>query len=834
MVTADTRRRAYLIFESSLDREPAERASYIDAQCAGDPDLIAEIAAFQRVDDANSLNTGGLRGLGLEKPDALVGRQISHFRLLEYLGGGGMGLVFRGERTDNISQRVAIKIVRQELRNAAGRARFDLERTTLARLDHPAIARLIDAGVIEDGRPWYVMEFVDGQPIDEYCNANNLPVDARIRLLIEVCEAVDAAHRSLVVHRDIKPGNVLVTAEGRPKLIDFGIAKYLSAAGADPGLTRETGTLFTPHFAAPEQITGKEASTATDVFGLGALAFFLLTGRRIFDAAGRKDFDYMLAVTQRDPERPSIVANNPELRGDLDNILLKALARDPADRYRSAADLAREFHRYLHHLPVLAHARSFGYTTSKFIRRNRVPVALGVTLAVASIAGLAVYVQQARAIAEQRDKAAFEAARATRINGFLTSMLESADPRIGDRNATIGGVLDSAVAQVERSLGNDPALAASVLMTISSANSSQTRYDQAVAATDKAIGLFGKAGGHEVDLAAAISTRGFLLAQAGKTKESEAPLRESLATLARLAPGSVDLAGAQGRLAVMLGNTGREQESEQLFVEAIAAFRRHGVRDLRLVNTLNDYSVLLGTTGRPQQAVVQSREAVAMAEQLLGPDHGSTDDIRANLAGALSNVGSAQHDTALNEEAARVFAQILDRRRRMLGPRHLDTMWGQANLANTLIELKRAPEALKLSAEAAVILDKDFGPTHPVALYAHSVEGRSRCDTGDFAHAIAVLRDVAAKRLEVYGPDHWLAANSQVLVGACQVRAGQARLAEQALRPAIAVLEKARGPDFAKTQEAYGYLASAYDALGDTKSAAQWRARIKPAAPAKS
>ncbi len=827
MADTQTRRRAYLIFEHSLELDATARAAYIAAECGDDAALLAEVRAFQTVDAAGSMDTGGLRGLGLEKPEALIGRQISHFRLLRYLGGGGMGLVFLGERTDNISQRVAIKIVRQELRGAASRTRFDLERATLARLENPSIARLIDAGVIEDGRPWYVMEYVDGSPIDEYCERAKLTLEARLQLLIEVCEAVDAAHRSLVVHRDIKPGNVLVTAEGRPKLIDFGIAKFLSSEAANNGLTRDTGALFTPHFAAPEQVTGSDVSTATDVFGLGALAFLLVTGKRIFESAGAKDFDYMLAVTQRDPQNASAVSGDRSLGGDIDNILCKAMARDPAERYASAADLAREFERYLRHEPVQAHAPSFGYTVSKFVRRNRVPVALGITLALASGAGMASYVSQSRAIAEQRDRASFEAARATRINQFLTSMLEFADPRLGDRGATIGSVLDEAAAQVDRSLGSDPAIAASVLTTIASADSSQTRYEQALQATDRAIALYRKSGAHPVDLATSISMRGYLLAQNGKQKESEAPLREGLAMLDRVAPGSTEQAAAQGRLAVVLGNMDRTKEAEPLFVQAIAQMRRSGVRDLSFVYVLNDYSVLLGTTGRPKEAVVLSREAVGLSEKLLGPDHAGTDDVRANLAGALSNVGSAEHNDALNEEAARVFSQIIDRRLRVLGPDQLDTLWSQANLANTLIELRRFSEALPLASKAGIALTKNFGATHPVTLYARSGEGRSRCDTGDYRNGITVLQDVAAKRLALYGPDHWLAANSQVLVGACQLRSGDARSAERTLLPAIAVLEKVRGPDFPKTQEAYGHLANSYQALGDAAKAASWRARIK-------
>ena len=817
--SADNLRRAYLIFERSLSIDETARLDFVDAECGNDTALRAEVAALQTADAATAINTGSLRGLGLEQPDALLGQQIGQFRVLEYLGGGGMGLVFRGERTDGIAQRVAIKIVRQELRSAASRTRFDLERSALARLEHPSIARLIDAGVTEDRRPWYVMEFVDGVPIDEYCRTRNLTLEQRLELLIEVCNAVDAAHRSLVVHRDIKPGNVLVTAQGRPKLIDFGIAKYLTSEADAANLTRDTGVLFTAHFAAPEQIAGKDISTATDVFGLGALAFLLLTGKKIFESAGKTDVDYLFVVTREEPQWPSAVSNNKALRGDLDNILRKAMAREPAERYGSASELAQDLQRFLLHRPVRAHAPSAAYRFAKFARRNRLTVALGAMLCAALVSAMAVYVTQARSVAEQRDKATYEAARATRINQFLTSMLESADPRVGDREATIGQVLDKAAAKVDEKLAGDPGIAASVLMTIANANGSQTRYAQALQSVERAIELYRRSGRHPRELAVAIGMRGEWLRTSGKVEESEAPLRESLVMLEKIAPGSVELAEAQDRVGVFLGNSKHEKAAEPLFQQSIATMRHLRVRDARFVTVLNDYGVLLGTGGRPKQALSLHQEAVAAAEAALGADHAITDDARAGLAGALANVG--QYAASAN-----VFRQITERRRKVLGPLNLDTLWGQANWANTLMDMHQPQQALPLAADAATILAQQMGESHPITLYARGIEGRANCELGNAAQGLKIINGVVERRLKLYGTDHWLVANTRTLAGYCLLQAGQLREAETILLPAIAALEKVRGSQFDRTQQAYAYIANVYGKLGDKTAEAVWRSKL--------
>jgi serine/threonine-protein kinase len=672
------------------------------------------------------------------------------------------------------------------------------------------------------------MEFVEGEPIDAYCDSRALSTEARLDLLIEVCNAVEAAHRQLIVHRDIKPGNILVSADGRAKLIDFGIAKHMGPA-PDTGLTRDTGTLFTSHYAAPEQVSGQEISTATDVFSLGALAYRVLTGQKIFAGAVRNDYEYLSAVTRQDVTVPRGAGAQREIASDLERILLKALARDPKQRYPSAAEFAAEFVRYLKHLPIRARAPSVGYRLGKYLRRNRAAVALAVLLSIASLIGLTTYVRQAQQVATERDRAtraaqraSLEARRTQQINQFLTQVLQSADPRLGNREVTVAAALDQAIAKVDATLADDPDLAGDVLMTIASTDASMGRFDQAIKTAERALVYLRKLPERDIAVASAQADIGEWHELAGNADAGEAALRPAVDALRRLAPAGAELAEAERQLATVYTNTGRSKEAEQLFVSALRIQRQRGVRDLALARVVNDYAVLLGSSGRAADALPLHREALDIAIAAQGADSPFVDDVRAGLAGALGFTGQVVASLS-------VFREIFARRERVLGPKHLDTLWSKTAVANALVDLKRFAEAETVSSESFRDLLATEGPAHQVTLFAQTVLGRAQCGRGAHAAALATLRDVADRRLKLYGPKHWLPANSRVLLARCMISAKRLGDAEQLLLPAIATLESTQGSAFQRTQEAYADAANLYALRGDTQRAADWRARLKPA-----
>ena len=461
MTSGVDRATAYRLFCAAFELPPAQRLDYLATHCAGNELLHAEVARYLCTAERDPIETRAILDPPRAEEASLVGQTLGRFRLVERIGQGGMGIVYRAERIEGVEQSVAVKVISTAI-DESGRNRFRQEAQLLARIEHPSIARLIDSG-IDDARAWIAIEFVRGEPIDVYCRNHDLPLRSIVELLAELADAVAAAHAMLVIHSDIKPANVLVNTEGRAKLIDFGISTALRDAGNRAEATVNSARLFTPHYAAPEQVRGEPVTAATDVFGLGALAYRLLSGRHAHaDAEGAA---YLLAVTQRDVERPSVASTRAavpatrlrELRGDLDAIVTKALERDPRRRYASAASMAADLRRYLANRPVLAQAPTPTYRLGKFLRRNAVAVSLATLAAVSLLTGTALSIAQARKAAIARDES-----RA--VTAFLTNdILAAANPMIaGSRDVLLRPLLDAASQQLDSRFAGQPRVRAQI------------------------------------------------------------------------------------------------------------------------------------------------------------------------------------------------------------------------------------------------------------------------------------------------------------------------------------------------------------------------------------
>ena len=411
VIPQDRWRRLKEVFQAAVDRDPGERDAFLAAECAGDEEALREIASLLAAHEGSraflsaAALDGGVLICGDEAPDPVEGTQVGAYRLLGAVGEGGMGTVYRAVRADDAYEKqVAIKLVRQGLDTRLARERFQNECRILARLDHPGIARILDAGAAPDGRPYVVMEYVDGRRIDAYVEEAGLDLRARLALFVEVCVAVQYAHRNLVVHRDLKPGNILVTGDGTPKLLDFGIAKLLDAEPMEA--TATAARMMTPEYASPEQVRGEPVTTATDVYILGALLYELLTGRRPFMIDRGQPHDMARVICEERPERPSLAAMHERRRralaGDLDTIVLKALHKDPVRRYASAEALAEDIRRHLDGRPVLARPDSATYRAGKFLKRHRLGVSAAALLALSLVGGGSATIWQARRARAER------------------------------------------------------------------------------------------------------------------------------------------------------------------------------------------------------------------------------------------------------------------------------------------------------------------------------------------------------------------------------------------------------------------------------------------------
>jgi serine/threonine protein kinase len=524
---ADRWREVDRLFEAALDRPPEERVPFLDAACGADAELRAEVAKLLAADEAGSgdfleqpalallTTTSGTEREGtpfeIEWPEGAPGPRLGPYRLIAPLQSGGMGTVYRAARDDDQYQRqVAIKMLRAGLCSDEGRHRFRVERQILARLEHPHIARLYEGGETEEGCPYLVMELIDGEPIDRYCDNRRLTIEERLGLFRQVCGAVQHAHQSLLVHRDLKPSNILVTAAGEPKLLDFGIAKELDAAAGDAGLTRTGLRLLTPGYGSPEQARGEPVSTASDVYSLGVLLYELLCGRSPYRLEGLAPHEVEREIGTREPLPPSRAVDpaTPEaeaiaqargltprglrrrLAGDLDNVVAHALRKEPHRRYPSAASLSGDLKAHLFDLPVAARPDSLAYRLTKGVRRHRLGVAAAALL-VALLSGFLVSLRsQQRRLATERDKA-------EQALSFLLKAATAANPyESGDGAPTVQDLLDKGAQEAAHGLRDQPEVQAALFESLSRVNARYFRFAEAEALLRQALALreraFGK------------------------------------------------------------------------------------------------------------------------------------------------------------------------------------------------------------------------------------------------------------------------------------------------------------------------------------------------------
>src|SRR5262249_40822630 len=499
-LTADRWRALSPYLDEALEIPTRGRGAWLESIFARDAALAADLQKLlvehDLIHESRFLEQPVLPAARAALTQSLAGLTIGAYRLVSPIGQGGMGSVWLAERCDGrFEGRVAVKLLNIALIGRAGEERFRREGTILARLAHPHIAGLIDAGVTSTAHPYLILEHVAGLSIDRYCNDHASNVEARIRLFLDVLEAVSHAHANLIVHRDIKPANVLVSDDGRVKLLDFGIAKLLQGEGewdhegGASALTRDAGNALTPEFAAPEQVAGGLVTTATDIYALGVLLYVLLTGQHPAGAAVQSPATLIHAIVDAEPRRVSdavVSENEPEeararhasrcgttasrlrwiLRGDLDTIVAKALKKKPAERYSSASALADDLQRFLRHEPISARPDTIRYRTARFVRRNARGVALGAVVALLLGASTAFYTIR---LAQERDRARREAAKATKVSELMVGLLTGADPianRATGEGLTVRGLLDAGAEQAQRGLVDQPEVKADILTVL--------------------------------------------------------------------------------------------------------------------------------------------------------------------------------------------------------------------------------------------------------------------------------------------------------------------------------------------------------------------------------
>jgi len=792
---------AAALFLDIVELSPGERESGLAALAATDPALARLVRELLEADAAAGtfLEEGAAAyapelGASLEaQPEDLAGALIGPYALVSLLGRGGMGEVWVAERRDGqFQQRVALKLLKRGIDSEGIRRRFLQERQVLARLDHPNIARLLDGGEAE-GRPYFVMELVDGEPITDFCRSRELSLADRLRLLATCCEAVDAAHRSLVVHRDIKPSNVLVTRDGQVKLLDFGIARVLSEDADATRFTRAEERVLTPGYAAPEQILGEPVTTATDVYALGVVLYQVLTGILPHERSGSSAARLASAVENETVEKPSRAAGRTDrslarfparesarlpalLEDDLDAIVLKALRREPERRYPGAAALGDDLRRHREGQRVEARPDTFSYRAGKFVRRHRGGVAAAALTLLALLGGFAGTAWQAR-------RAQAAARRAERVEEFLIRLFQGSDPRKGGgEGVSARDLLADGTRRIEGELKGEPEVQAELYDAVAQIHASLGSIPEAQRLAERSLAerrrLYGE---DHPETAESRLTLAEVRYAKGEVEAAEKDLRAVLPRLAAAyGADSIETIRARDTIAAALLDEGKVPEALAMMQDVVASRRRRfGPNHSETGRGLHLLGQMQEAADRYAEATATYQAAVDTLSRSLGPDNPQTAAARNSLAQALAYVGR-------RDEGERQFRQALTAQRKTLGDRHPEV--GQTLIALGLLYIneRRYPEADAAFTEALGIFQPlgHFDAGTCLRMLGLSLTAQERYDEAAkrFEDALVVLRE---KR----GAKDQLTLQALGNLGNVYLRLGQLDAAESRLREALAGLE---------------------------------------------
>ena len=738
--------------------------------------------------------------------NSLDGQIIGVYEIVRELGQGGMGAVYLAERTDGkFRQTVALKLLKREMNTSALRRRFQQEREILASLEHPNIARLLDAGTTGDKIPFLAMEYVEGLPIDEYCSVNKLDLPQRLDLFRQVCAAVNFAHRNLIVHRDLKPSNILVNEDGIPKLLDFGISKIISAEFDQTNAATVTKLgAMTPGYASPEQMRNKSVTTATDIYSLGVILYELLSGHRPFEAKESDLKEIYQAVLDSEPPPPSALIdtiskqfrqitnaktelktpensksktktpapnadtqpdklrrtipeplnfNAQNLRGDLDNIVLKALRKEPERRYSSAENFAEDIHRHQRGLPVTARPHTFSYRAEKFIKRNRASVVAGILILLTIIGGVVGTVWQARVAAAERDRARLETEKAKKINLYTQNILNFSNPHwlssnpARNRKATVAEALDEALKNIDTDLADEPEIQAEILFTLGQTYTSQGQFDKSDKLLRQAIEKFDQVSGGQ------------------NTRSMQA--------------------------AVILGDTqylaGKLDEAEALYVAAINYFRPKVVEDKSqtkwLVIALNDYGNVCANKGKLKEAQALVRESVELSDQLTGKDRFAIPVVKSNLGTQIGQTGDFKG-------ALIYFNQVLEELRAGGGEQRLEGGTANFNTGRMYTSLGDYETAEKYYQKADEILVNAVGEEDVYTLQNNLHTAINYHRQGKYVEAKSLIEKTLQIQRRIYPDGHFTIAYSHRLLGEIYTKTNELQKGETEIREALSIIFK--------------------------------------------
>ncbi|MBL9031849.1 MAG: tetratricopeptide repeat protein [Phycisphaerae bacterium] len=752
---------------------------------------------------------------GESPPDALVGQMLGNYRVDRVIGAGGMGVVYEA-RQEVPRRRVALKVIRFGGAGPTAQKRFAFEAEALGRLEHAGIARVYEFGRAETPLgplPFLAMEYVEGETIVAHAARARLGTRARLELVARVCDAVQYAHQRGVIHRDLKPGNILVTAEGQPKVLDFGVARLTDDQSRGATLQTYTGQLVgTVPYMSPEQATGQSRGldTRADVYSLGVILYELLAGRLPHDLRGKPVTEALRVITEQDHTRLSVVDRG--LRGDVETIVGKALEKERERRYQSAGDLAADIRRFLDNRAIAARPASTAYQLRKFARRNKVlvgGVAAALVLLSAGVIGTSIGLVRAmsaeeRAIGEA-DRARRQALKATHVAKVLEDLLAAANPFESEgEDPRVSELLAAAEGTIER-LQDEPDVQWSLLRTLAKANRAIGKTDKALAQIDAALAVLARhqpEGGYET--AITLQSKAAIVQERGGRAEALDLAQRSLEMVERSQGAeSVEAADQMAAVGVYLTRVGRHEEAERVLRRSVALLReRTGDADSRLGEALGDLGAALKARGDYAGAVLAMREGVEVLRRALGPRSPS-------LALHLSNFGRMLQQEGNYAEAEPLLHEALDIRRLVLGAEHPHVVNSEVNLSLLQMDLGQSAGAESAIRRSVDTLRRVQGPEHLDTADALNALGRVEMEKRRYAEAAEVYRESLRIRLAALGERHSLVALSMVNLGNALVRAGNLAEGVPLVERGVAIRRQVSGPQHSMTATSLRALAIA-------------------------
>ncbi|MCB9258860.1 MAG: serine/threonine protein kinase [Ignavibacteriales bacterium] len=836
------------IFERALELDRLSREIFFnnlkEEEKPYEEEVKSLLQAFEKHNDFLEIETD-LNIFSEDKigPHPLIGQHIGSYLIDEEIGIGGMGIVFKGKRDDKeFEQKVAIKILKQGLSTEYLVKRFQNERQTLANLQHPNIARLFDGGKTSEGLPYLIMEFIDGMPITEYCDKNNLSIDQRLKLFITVCNAVQYAHQNLVIHRDIKPGNILVNNEGRPKLLDFGVSKLLDNENSEKheDLTKTGMWHLTPEFASPEQIKGENITTASDIYSLGVLLYQILSGSAPYKIYNASPLAISKILDEEKITKPSEIAlkntkeinkeelenkllpNYKELKGDIDNIVLKAMHKDPNQRYSSVQEFSNDIDRYLKGLPVIARPDTYGYRFSKFVQRHKVGVALFVLVNIIILSSIAAVIYQGRIAAKERDKAKIENQKYEKVNGFLTSILSSVDPSEIGRDVKVYDVLDKAAEDVETNFKEHPEVEASIRSTLGNTYVNLGEYDKGKPFLEKAYKInLDKYGKESKEIAASIHDLANYYDWIGEYKKADSLYSQSINIFRKvLDKPSKMFADALNNHGIVLMNFGKYEEAENLYLEAIDISKKvEGKKSKNLASIYNNLAYSYTDEGKLDKAEIYYKQSLRILLEILGKN-------RPEVGTAYNNLGWLYTQLEKFDSAEVYLQKSYELKYELKGKDHPDVGLALNNLGVIKTRKGEYLEAENYFYEAIEQYKKSYPSDHPLISTSYAGLGRVYFSLGKFVKSEEYFRKSLEIKIKKLPADHWEIFKTKGELGIVLIKENKLNEAEKLLTKSYEYYYQNQSDDKKSQEDFLKALIELYDKKNNPELSEKYQALL--------